>query len=413
MLQLAGFGAFHLFRIWRFFDHAFEGVEENLPGVVERVVLADDGAKIQDAGLIHLLGAGQNLSGFFVIDQRFIEAAGRGLAEYAGQDIEGRLVRMAAVGSMKESQENLVVAHAANHGHPFAVLRGFDGVSGNQRAAGSRNCAEIAVDHGDDFGFVNLARYGQHGIIRLIELTVEGLQILNRHALHVGAIADHRAAVRVGGVSGGHHVFIQNAHGTVLAALELIADDGEFLIEVGLADKGVHHAVGLKVESPFQVFVGALERFIVICAVVSGAAIGAGTVLRQLLRDVGVFRAAFEDHVLQKMGHATFAGTFVARADEISHVDGDGGLRRIGKDEQAQTVGQLILGDAFDGCNSGDAFRQVRLRGGGQGCPQDGTERDDLEKVFHKVSLLENVCMLAYRTARGEWSMRLHFDMRG
>ena len=101
------------------------------------------------------------------------------------------------------------------------------------------------------------------------------------------------------GVSGGHDVLIQHAHGIVLTRLELIADDGEFFIEIGLADEGVYHAVSFQIEGPFQILVRGLEGLIVIGTVVGCRTVGASPVFRKFLRDIRVFGAAFEDHVLQ------------------------------------------------------------------------------------------------------------------
>ena len=62
------------------------------------------------------------------------------------------------------------------------------------------------------------------------------------------------------------------------------------------------------------------------------------------------------------MSHAAFTRAFMAGADQVSDIDGDGGLRGVRKDQQAQAIRQLILGDPFDGGDLGDALRQSRLR---------------------------------------------------
>ena len=58
------------------------------------------------------------------------------------------------------------------------------------------------------------------------------------------------------------------------------------------------------------------------------------------------------------MRHAGFAVALVARADEISHVDGDFWAGRIGKEEDLQPVGEIVFGNAGDGGLLLDALRQ-------------------------------------------------------
>ena len=55
----------------------------------------------------------------------------------------------------------------------------------------------------------------------------------------------------------------------------------------------------------------------------------------------------FEQHVLQKMSHAGFAVTFVARTNEYGHVDGNTGGRLVGHHQDTTTVGQSVFGDSF------------------------------------------------------------------
>ena len=76
--------------------------------------------------------------------------------------------------------------------------------------------------------------------------------------------------------------------GDVLAALELVADDGHFDIEVCLADKAVDQPVGFEAESQIEVLVGGGQGFVIVGAVDPGRAVEAGAVVVQRLWDVGV-----------------------------------------------------------------------------------------------------------------------------
>ena len=67
---------------------------------------------------------------------------------------------------------------------------------------------------------------------------------------------------------------------------------------------------------------------------------------------------SLEHHVLQQVGHARLAVTFVARADENCQVDGDLGTRRVGEKQHVQPIGQPILGDSLD---RGDLGRRGRV----------------------------------------------------
>ena len=135
----------------------------------------------------------------------------------------------------------------------------------------------------------------------------------------------------------------------VFIALEFVAHDGHFAIEILAGDEGVDHAVGFHFQGPAQIFGGGVEGFEVIGAVVIGGGVfvdrAVGVELRE---DFAVVRGALEHHVLQQMGHAGFAVAFLPRADHVGDVDGDGGLGIIGEEQHLEAVGEAILGDAFD-----------------------------------------------------------------
>nr|GFA64401.1 hypothetical protein [Tanacetum cinerariifolium] len=201
-------------------------------------------------------------------------------------------------------------------------------------------------------------REARHGIVGLVKLLVKGLEVINRHALNVFLRADGTFAVVVPQVSGVQHAVHEHAAGRVFAALKLVAHHAELAVQVLLGNEGVDHAVGFQVERPLQILVGSGESFEVVGAVVPGRAIGAGAVLGQLLRHVGVLGRALKHHVLQQVGHAAFAVAFVPRAHQVGDIDGSRGLRLVGKQQHPQPVGQPVFGDALHGGHLRDARRQ-------------------------------------------------------
>ena len=59
-------------------------------------------------------------------------------------------------------------------------------------------------------------------------------------------------------------------------------------------------------------------------------------------------RRPLEDHVLEKVGHARLAVSFVPRPDQHSQVDRHLGAGRIGEQEHSQAVFQAVLRDSFN-----------------------------------------------------------------
>ena len=64
--------------------------------------------------------------------------------------------------------------------------------------------------------------------------------------------------------------------------------------------------------------------------------------------------------MLQQVGHAGLAVIFMARSDQVGHVDGGRWLGVIWCEEHAQAVaGEAVFRDAFDAGYLRDACRQV------------------------------------------------------
>src|SRR6267142_1031928 len=177
---------------------------------------------------------------------------------------------------------------------------------------------------------------------------VEGLQLVDRHALDVGALADGRIAVVVPWIGELLHALEQHRARAVLAHLELVAHHGHLAVQVLARDARGHHAVGLHGERPVQVFRRRREGLEVVGAVVRGRPVPARAAARQLALDVGEALRALEQHVLEEVRHAFLAVALVARADEVHDVHGDRVGARIGQREHLEAVRQPVLGDALD-----------------------------------------------------------------
>ena len=69
----------------------------------------------------------------------------------------------------------------------------------------------------------------------------------------------------------------------------------------------------------------------------------------QFLLDDPTGRGLDEQYVFQQVSHAGLAVTFVAGSHQIGHVDGHFRVGWIGEQQNAQSVGKVVFGDAFHG----------------------------------------------------------------
>jgi hypothetical protein len=132
-------------------------------------------------------------------------------------------------------------------------------------------------------------------------------------------------------IGGGSDALVEDPGGIVLAHFELVADHGHFAIEIGARDAGVNHTVGFEFEAKAKILLGGGHGFEVIGAVEIGGGVKLRAVGTKLRHDVLTLFGALEHHVFQQVGHAGFAIPFVAGADHIRDVDGDGGLGIVGE----------------------------------------------------------------------------------
>ena len=256
----------------------------------------------------------------------------------------------------------LHVPDTTNGDRALAVLRWLRGIEGGKRTRGLGNGAEVLRDELERLRLVELAGDEQHRVVWLIEGPVKALEAIDRHVLEVGSRADGRLAVVVPEIRRREYTLQQDIGRTVLAGLQLVSHDGHLAVEIRFGDERVHHPVGLQIERPAQVLVGGRERLEVVRPIEPGRAVRARAVFGQFLRDVAMAWRSLEHEMLEQVCHARLAVSLVARADLVGHVDRDGLLRLIGKEQDLEAVRQPVLGDAFDRGDSLDALRETLSR---------------------------------------------------
>ena len=262
---------------------------------------------------------------------------------------------------MVAGADELRAAAAAHRHGALAILHGFGRVGRFDHARRFRDLAEQFIDLLQDLRFIEAACHHQHGVIGLIILMVKRAQAGNVDLFDIGTGADGRLAIVVPVIGDGLDAFAGHADRVALAHFELVAHDRHLALlrlrvpQVVLVDGRVDHAVRFHGQHLAQVIVVGGEGGVVIGAVVPGGAVELGARRVQDL-DRG-FRAlpdaevgaGLEQQVFEQVRHARFAIVFMARADQVDDVGGQGRLAGVGKQQHAQAIGQPVLGNAFNG----------------------------------------------------------------
>jgi hypothetical protein len=327
----------------------FDHLEQRATRRLELAVLGQRGAEIDEARVVQPALAAPDGAGKAFLHQRAVQAPGGHLAEQAGEHIDRRVVGMAARRHAVQRVHDLVVADAPQGDVALAVLRRLLRIENRQLAGGLRNRPELPADELERARLLEAPGDDEQRVVGLVPGAVEGLQPVDRHLLDIRARADDRVAVVVPGEGELLHALEQHAAGVVLARLELVAHHRHLAVEIALAHERVDHPVGLHPERPLEVVAARRKRLEVVGAVVGGGAVVAPAAARELLLDVGMALGALEQEVLEQVRHAFLAVAFVARADEVHDVHGDGVDPRVGQQQHAQAIGEPVLAHAFDG----------------------------------------------------------------
>jgi hypothetical protein len=346
-------------------------------GIRERVLRAlldhrdERGARIVErGGLRHLRaeegharfaardGEREDLRRLALLDEGLAHAPRRGMRHDPAEHLHRGEIGVRPRRDVVARDHELHVAHAAHRHQALSLLRLVEGVEGRHRHGRPRDLAELARHQRQRLRLVELARDDQHGVVGAVPLAIERLQALDRHVLQVGARADRGLAVVMPVESRRLRALDQDARGVVLAALQLVAHHRHLGVEVLLGDEARGHRVGRPAQEPVEVVVVRGPAREVVGAVGAGRAVGAHAPAGALRPRVGVGRRAEEDEVLEQVRHPRLAVVLVLRAHEVGDVDRGGGFRGVGREQDSQAVGEVVLGDALDGGDAGHALRQ-------------------------------------------------------
>ncbi len=233
----------------------------------------------------------------------------------------------------------------------FAVLRRFLGVGFRQFAVGLGQRAEVFRGVFQSLLRIEIARDDQHGVIGLVVFLVELFEIFDGHALDVRPVADGRLPVVMPLERRRHHLLAEHRSRAVFALFKFIPHHGHFRGQIFALDVAVHHAVGFQPDGELQVLWRCGQGLIVIGAVHPGRAVVLCPALGEDFGNLGMRGRALEDHVLQEMGHARFAITFVPRADEHRQVDRNERFGIVREQQHPEAVFKLVFGNSL---NRGD-----------------------------------------------------------
>ena len=181
----------------------------------------------------------------------------------------------------------------------------------------------------------------EHGVLRAVAAIDVGDEVVAGQRLDGLDRAGDGPADRLVAVDGAHHQLGGTGGGGVVAATDLLLDDGALAVDLPGVEQGVLDHVGQHLDAR----PGALEGHVVPVAGQFAGGVGveraAGALDR--LADLGgggACRGALEEQVLQVVGDAVGAAVFVARAD--ADEEGDAGAlgRGDGRGDDAQAVGQ-------------------------------------------------------------------------
>src|SRR6266404_1311979 len=263
---------------------------------------------------------------------------------------------MRAGGDVVAHTDELSVADALGGHGALAVLSWLYGVDWLERAGRPRDRSKVVCDELQSPGRIEFACDQQHSVIGLIKPVVESLQPIDRHVLDVAARADWQIRIVMPVERRGEHSFEHYESRLVLTRFILIANDGHLGVEILLRDERVDHAIGFHLDRPIEIRVGRRESLEIVCAIEESRAVGTRAVLGQFLRDVWVILRALIHQVLEQVSHTGLSVVLMSRANQISGVNGDGFLRLVGEQEDAQTVREAVFGEAFNGGDALDAF---------------------------------------------------------
>jgi hypothetical protein len=250
-----------------FLADAFDRFQQRVADRFQRIVLADFGHLVHQAGIVLGPDPAENARSLLRFDQRLVQPPGRFGGQDVAEHLDGRELGVRPARHMVRHAHQAGIADAAQGHRALSVLRRFFGIGPVQFPPRPRDRTEVLPHVLQRFFGVEAACDHQHRVVGLVVAAVEVPQFWQRHSFDVAAVADRRLAVVVPFVSHRGHLLQQHHRGRVLAPLEFVPHHRHLRLEILAADQTVDHAVGFQTDRELEVLVAGRQRFEVIRAV--------------------------------------------------------------------------------------------------------------------------------------------------
>ena len=175
--------------------HAFlrslgDRVEHRLPEFFRLGVGGCLGEDQHHPGVVQREGCPADGSGLLGLDQRFVESTRNVGGQDSLKNLNGGEFGMAACGNVIGQSHDRDRPDAPEPNQSLAILGGLFRVSRNQRCLGFGERPEVLLHQVQGLFGLEFARHNQEAVVGPVEPPVEVLEILDRHPLDVGAIAN-------------------------------------------------------------------------------------------------------------------------------------------------------------------------------------------------------------------------------
>ena len=197
--------------------------------------------------------------------------------------------------------------------------------------------------------FFKITSNHQHDVVDTVILFVEPLKLINWNSFDICSVANGRLAVIVPIICSGKHALTKDSNGIIFATLELISNNGHFRKQIFPADKAVEQTVCFESDCKFKIITFTGKCFEVVGTIHPSGTIHNRATILQSLGNIGVKFCTFEDHMLKKVSHTTFAITFVPRTDKNRCINSDFRSGRIRVKKNLQSISHFVFGDIFNG----------------------------------------------------------------
>ncbi len=267
-------------------------------------------------------------------------------ADGIGSEVEREGLAVELAGHLPAARDQ----RAAGRQREFAAVgdgaRLFTRPAGDGRRVRILGLREQLRGQGQHALLVELAGHDERGVVGAVVLLVEGLQRAERRVFDVAARTDGRAPVAMPEPA----LALQRAHheavGAGVTALQLVAHDGHFALQVLLREAGSNEAIGLDAQGRVDLVGLGRHGLEEVGAIGGGRAVPARAQGRQVALDVGALARALEQHVFEQVSHAGLAIAFELAAGLDEQLDARRGRRRVRRQDDLEAIGQAVRADA-------------------------------------------------------------------